>query len=180
MLNIKLLTACAFVGAVGCATTPKSVEGRADLESEAMDVIAEMEGRAPGLRDTLNQAEGYAVFPEIGKGGLIVGGAHGRGVLFERGRAVGFVQLNEASIGLQAGGQSFSELIVFHDRESLDDVKGDNFEVSGNVSAVVLKEGAGAGIAPLEEGVSVYVLPRGGLMAELSVGGQRIDFEPRG
>jgi lipid-binding SYLF domain-containing protein len=180
MLNKKTLTAIVFVGAVGCATAPKSVEGQASLESEAMDVVAQMESRAPGLRSSLNDAEGYAVFPEIGKGGLIVGGAHGRGVLFERGRAVGFVQLNEASIGLQAGGQSFSELIVFHDRESLDDVKRDNFEVAGNVSAVVLKEGVGAGLEPLEQGVSVYVLPRGGLMAELSVSGQRIDFEPRG
>jgi lipid-binding SYLF domain-containing protein len=177
---IKSVTAIAIAFGVGCATAPKTSEERASLESDAMEVVSEMQAQSPGLRQVIDQAAGYAVFPSVGKGGLIVGGAHGRGVLFEGGRAVGYVQINEASLGLTAGGQSFSELIVFHDRESLNDVKRDDFELGADASVIALTEGAGASAQPLEAGVSVYVLPRGGLMADVSLGGQRIDFEPRG
>jgi lipid-binding SYLF domain-containing protein len=183
MRTIQTISAISIALAVGigCGSTkPKSTSEQVELESEARDTIAQMEARMPGLRDSLQNARGYAVFPEIGKGGLIVGGAHGHGVLFEHGQIVGYVKMNEASIGLQAGGESFGELIVFYDQESLADIKDGNFEMGAKASVVALDEGAGAGMQPIEQGTAVYILPRGGLMADVSVSGQQIEFEPRG
>ncbi|HLU68324.1 MAG TPA: lipid-binding SYLF domain-containing protein, partial [Kofleriaceae bacterium] len=133
----------------------------------------------PGLQQILDQAYGYAVFPEIGKGGAIVGGAYGRGIVYEQGRKVGFVELNQGSIGAQLGGQTFSEIIVFSNRAALDRLKAGNFDLGADASAVVLTTGAAAG-ARFERGVAVFVLPQGGLMVDVSVNGQQLNYQPRG
>ena len=167
------------VGTIGCATAPKSAEERSDLEARAAQTLKTMQDRDPQLGVLLQNAPAYAVFPSIGKAGLVVGGAHGRGVLYEGGRMTGYVQLNEASIGAQAGGQSFAELIVFKDPGMAQKLKGGNFELSGNASAVALTAGAAAS-AQFIDGSAVFVMPLGGAMAELSVGGQQIKYVPRG
>src|SRR5205814_872000 len=124
-------------------------------------------------------AAGYAVFPNVGKGALIVGGASGRGVLFDHGNAVGFVRLDEASLGLQAGGEAFSELIVLRTPEALANMKNDNFHLAAKMSATALTTGAAAG-AEFKEGVAVFIMPKGGAMVDVSVGGQQIRFTGRG
>jgi lipid-binding SYLF domain-containing protein len=165
-----------LVGFAGCASSPKTGPERAQLESSATDTVSRMVAADPDLGALLDRSVGYAVFPEIGKGALIVGGATGNGVLYENGVPVGYVMLDEASIGLQAGGETFSELIVFETPEALAQIKGGDFEVSGKVSATALTTGAAAG-ARFEEGVAVFVLPKGGLMVDISVGGQQIKFK---
>jgi lipid-binding SYLF domain-containing protein len=131
----------------------------------------------PDLAPTLERAAGYAVFPKIGKGGFVVGAAYGRGILYDHGHQAGYVELNQGSVGAQIGAQSFAELIVFLRDEDVQSLKNGEFSVGGNVSAVALTNGAAAG-ADLTQGVAVFVLPHGGLMAELSVSGQKINFEP--
>ena len=69
---------------------------------------------------------------------------------------------------------------MFHDREPLEDVKGGSLELGADASVVALDAGAAASGRPIEQGTAVYVLPRGGLMAGVSVSGQVIEFEPRG
>jgi hypothetical protein len=66
------------------------------------------------LRDFIAGAHGYAVFPNIGKAGVGVGGASGRGVVYEEGRPVGYAQINQGSLGLQLGAQTYAELIVYN------------------------------------------------------------------
>lgn len=162
-----------------CATAPKTTEERSDLQARAQTTLQTMEAKDASLRPLLNSAYGYAVFPDIGKGGFIAGGAYGRGVVFEQGRPTGFVELNQGSIGAQIGAQSFAELIVFSDRASLQRLKAGNFSVSGNVSAIALTTGAGASTR-FADGVAVFVMPRGGVMAELTVSGQQINYQPMG
>ena len=82
-------------------------------------------------------------------------------------------------MGAQLGGETFAELIVFSDRDALTRLKTDNFDVSGNASAVALTSGAAA-TAQFEGGAAVFVMPRGGLMVDISVAGQKIDYDPRG
>ena len=135
--------------------------------------------RDPGLRDTLSRSAGYAVFPNIGKGGLVVGAAFGRGILFERGQMVGYVDVNQGSVGAQIGAQSFSEILIFADMGRLQSVKDGSFSMGANASAVALTAGAAAS-ARFQNGVAVFVVPKGGAMAELSVSGQQINFTPRG
>src|SRR6185295_20379584 len=101
-----------MLGIAACATAPKTASERRSLEESADATLGSMESRDPALKPLLDSAYAYAVFPDIGKGGAVVGAAYGRGVLFEQGRPAGYVELNQGSIGAQLGAQSFAELIV--------------------------------------------------------------------
>jgi lipid-binding SYLF domain-containing protein len=168
-----------LLGFVACATAPKSAADRGDLEARAVRTLDSMRARDPGLGPLLDTSAGYAVFPEIGKGGFVAGAAYGRGVLYENGRPTGYVELNQGSLGLQIGAQTFSEIVVFKDRFNVQKLKTGDFSIGGNVSGVALTAGA-AGSAQFTDGVAVFVVPRGGMMAELSVSGQQLNFAPRG
>ena len=130
-------------------------------------------------RGLLDASAGYVVFPDIGKAGAIVGGAYGRGIQYEHGRAMGYVDLKQASFGAQLGAQSFTELIVFHDAYALQRLKTGQFDLGANASAVALTSGVAA-TAQFREGVAVFTLPRGGVMAEMAVSGQKLDYRPMG
>lgn len=167
------------VTACGSAA-PKSESDQYRLQDEAAAALQSMLTKDPSLRPVLDDAAGYAVLPDVGKAGLIVGGAHGRGVLYEKGgRFVGFVELQQASIGAQAGAQAFTELIVFRDYRDVLRVKGSAYSMAAHASAVVLTAGAGAE-AQFDNGIAVFVEPKGGAMAELSLNGQRLKYAPTG
>src|SRR5687767_7094172 len=99
----------------GCSTAPKNEAGRQKLDAEVNSTLAAMMAKDVTLKPLLDDSAGYAVFPSVGKGGLGVGGAYGRGHVFRNGEMIGYSELNQATIGLQAGGQSYNELIVFRD-----------------------------------------------------------------
>ena len=165
---------------VACGgASPSSTSGRIALEDKAAATLRSMTAKDRTLQPFLDRAAGYVVFPDVGKGGLIVGGAHGRGVLYQNGRPSGFVELSQASIGAQAGAQSYAELIVFQTQRDVNRVRGNAYTVGGNASAVALSAGAAAA-TEFKDGVSVFVQPHGGVMAELSVSGQRLKFAEGG
>jgi lipid-binding SYLF domain-containing protein len=181
---------CQFVGSIfaaaviavaftstGCATAPKTPEQRQSLVSEADAAVQSMIAKDESLRDFIAGAHGYAVFPNIGKAGVGVGGASGRGVVYEDGKPIGYAQINQGSLGLQLGAQTYAELIVFKDQAALDRIKAGDFDLGADVSAIALKAGAGK-TAQFESGMAVFVQPKGGLMAEASIKGQKISFEP--
>jgi lipid-binding SYLF domain-containing protein len=165
--------------ALGCASAPETRAEQRTLEEQAEATLAGMKARDPTLEPLLDEAAGYVVFPQIGKGGAIVGGAQGVGVVYENGVPIGYAALNQATIGAQLGGQTFSELIVFSRQEPLDRLKAGNFDLTADVSATALSSGAAAR-ANFEEGTAVFLAGQEGLMAEASVGGQQISFEPMG
>jgi lipid-binding SYLF domain-containing protein len=172
------MIAAVVIGLGACATAPKTEAGRQSLEAHAAATLDSMLARDPGLRSVLDSAHGYAVFPDIGKAGVVVGAAYGRGILYEQGRPGGFVELNQGSIGAQLGGQTFSELIVFRDRLGVDTLKAGRFTLGANASAVALTAGAAAA-AEFTDGVAVFTMPLGGLMAELTISGQKLNYESR-
>ena len=131
----------------------------------------------PGLDRFFKSSVGYAVFPNVGKGALGIGGAHGAGILYEHGKPVGKTTLTQVTIGLQMGGQAYAEIIFFETEKVLSNFKEGNFEFSGQVSAVAATAGASAN-AKYREGVAVFTATRGGLMFEASVGGQKFSYEP--
>lgn len=143
----------------------------------ARKAIGELERADPSLTRFFNGAAGYAVFPTVGKGAVGVGGAHGAGVVFEKGLAVGKATLTQVTLGLQVGGQTYSEVIFFETEKSLADFKKGEFTMAAQVSAVAATAGASAN-ARYEGGVSVFTLAKKGLMAEASVGGQKFTFHP--
>lgn len=130
-----------------------------------------------GLDQFFSNSAGYVIFPNVGKGGFIIGGASGNGVVYEKGVMVGMADLKKLSVGLQAGGQAITEVIFFETENDLNKFKEGDFEFSAEASAVALKSGISVN-AKYREGVAVFALPKAGLMADASVGGQKFDYKP--
>jgi lipid-binding SYLF domain-containing protein len=143
---------------------------------EANKTIKEFKEKDPGMSKFFSSAHGYAVFPGIGKGGLGVGGAGGKGTLFQGGTAVADTKMSQITIGFQAGGQKYAEVIFFQDAEKYKDFISGNFEFAAQVSAVALASGVSAD-AKYENGILVVTMAIGGLMYEASVGGQKFKVE---
>jgi lipid-binding SYLF domain-containing protein len=168
----------AFVAfALGAALSVFTAQGADVTRSECEQAIANFKNADPTLQSTLNSAAGYAVFPNVGKGGFIVGGAHGTGCVFQNGQVIGQATMTQATIGAQAGGQSYSELIVFQDQNALNNFKNGTLEMRAGVSAVAASQGASQ-VARYNQGVADFTLARRVLMAEAAVGGQKFRFTP--
>jgi len=144
-----------------------------------------------------SSAYGYAVFPTIGKGGLIVGGAHGSGHVYEKGKYIGNTSVTQLSIGFQAGGQAYSQIVFFEDKRALDEFTNGNFEFEAGVSAVAITaaasasagtQGADAGASggkrdattvgsAYYKGMKVFTIVKGGAMYQATVAGQKFTFD---
>jgi lipid-binding SYLF domain-containing protein len=148
-----------------------------DLGIQSKQAIDEFKRTDSSMGTLFANSAGYAVFPDVGKGGFIVGGARGKGIVFEKGNPVGRATMTQASIGAQAGGQTFAEVIFFETPGALSDFKAGKFEMSADVSAVAASEGASKS-AKYKKGVAVFTLSKRGLMVQASVGGQKFKFEP--
>jgi Uncharacterized conserved protein len=149
-----------------------------DLKAESKQAIANFKNADSSLATYFADSAGYAVFPSVGKGGLIVGGARGRGLVFDKGgNVIGQSMMTQANIGAQAGGQTFAQVIFFQTPEALNNFKSGNFAFGADISAVVAKEGE-AKSAKFREGVAVFALPIKGLMVQATVGGQKFSFQP--
>lgn len=121
-------------------------------------------------------AYGYVVFPNVYKGGLILfGGGHGTGYVYEQSTLVGHSSITQLNFGPQLGGQSFSEIIFFKDKQELDSFKKGNYELNAQMTAIVVKSGMATN-TDYSHGVAVFVKPKKGLMAELTVGGQKFSY----
>jgi lipid-binding SYLF domain-containing protein len=178
----RIVWACAFVAIAGllvcgCATAPKSAEGKAELTSKVQAAVDRAVKSDPGLTKFVKESAGYAVFPTVGKGAIGVGGAYGKGELYQGGQVVGYCTLTQASIGLALGGQAYTELIFFETPAALDQFKGGNFAFAAQASAVALKSGASAN-AKYSGGVAVFTMAQTGLMYEASIGGQKFSYQP--
>ena len=147
-----------------------------ELEPKVAQTVARFLEKDPGMQTFFDKAAGYAVFPSVGKGGLGIGGAHGKGLLKAGGKTIAVVTLNQLTIGFQAGGQAYSEVIFFRDELALDNFKRGNYELGAQASAVAITAGASAD-ADFNDGVAVFTQAKGGLMYEASVGGQKFKVE---
>jgi len=162
----------------GCATAPRTAEGRAELNTKVRNAIDKAVKSDTGLKKFFDESAGYAVFPTVGKGAVGVGGAFGRGELYEAGLLEGYCTLTQASIGLALGGQAYTELIFFETQSTLDRFKTGNFAFAAQASAVALKSGASAN-AKYTDGVAVFTMGEAGLMYEASIGGQKFSYKPK-
>ena len=147
-----------------------------DLHTKVMKTIDTFKKADPGIEKFFNSAAGYAVFPSVGKGAIGVGGAHGNGELLVGGKAVGKCSLSQVTVGLQLGGQSYSEIIFFEQANTIEGFKKGDFAFAAQVSAVAVTAGASANAA-YRNGVAVFTQAKGGLMYEASVGGQKFSYE---
>jgi lipid-binding SYLF domain-containing protein len=143
-------------------------------------------------------AYGYAVFPGIGKGGFVVGGAHGNGRVYRKGVHVGDASMTQVSIGFQIGGEAFREIIFFQDERAFSEFTNGSFEFGADATAVAITAGAQAGAGTTGasanasggqkdattkgqyyRGMATFVILKGGAMAGVSVGGQKFNYKPK-
>jgi lipid-binding SYLF domain-containing protein len=174
-LGFNLAAVAAIMLVIGCNTTPKSGAVKDQLRTDARSTITKMESQDPSLRDLLGRSVGYIVFPSIGKGGLIVGGAFGRGLVYEGDNIIGTAELSQGSIGAQLGGATFSEVIVFETAAAMNKFKAGKFEFGADAQAVIVKAGA-AGATSFRNGVAVLQMPEGGAFAGVALTGQKIKY----
>ncbi len=152
------------------ATTHRQYKG-----DDASASVNEFKRVDPELDRFFNTAAGYAVFPEVTQGGAGIGAAHGQGVVYQNGQTIGYTEVTSGSIGLQLGGQTFREIIFFRDQATLDNFKQGNLEFNAKASAVAASKGASAN-ADYANGVAVFTMPKGGLMFDASIGGQKFEY----
>ena len=179
-----MLSRIVKLSALLCLLMPLAAQSGWDPDKEgkklndAEQTIKKFKAKDPSLKRFFDAAEGWAVYPTIGKGGWVVGGAYGEGVVYQKGEVIGFTDVKQVSVGLQFGGQAYSELIFFRDEQALQRFKSEKLEFDAQVSAVVADRGAAAN-ADYHAGVAIFTLTKGGLMAEASVGGQSFSFSPK-
>jgi len=145
-----------------------------------------------------NNSYGYAVFPSVGKGGLVVGAAHGAGRVYEKGKYIGDASMTQVSVGFQAGGEAFRQIIFFETKTALDQFTSGNFEFGADVNAVAIKSGASGSVgttgatatassgggkdagtaAKYYKGMAVFTVVKGGAMVQATVGGQKFSYKP--
>lgn len=159
-----------------CATAPASAEGKADLQRSAAETLSQAQKNDPSLRDVIRKSAGYAVFPSIGKGAIGIGGAYGKGALYQSGALAGYCDVTQGSIGFALGGQAYSEILVFEDTAAVQRFKNGNFRFDAQATAVALKSGAGAN-ARFANGIAVFTMDEAGLMYEASIGGQKFSYQ---
>ena len=147
------------------------------LQNEVKSSLTDFAKSNPKVEAHLHTAYAFAFFPKITKGGLGIGGAGGKGLVFDDKTVIGGSKLAQATFGLQAGGQQYMEIILFEDQAALDRFTAGKVKFSGQASAVALKDGASADI-DYQDGVAIFTKTIGGLMAEASVGGQSFKYKP--
>jgi len=186
--SLILIAALVFMAA------SRASAAEAEDYSKTINVFKE----SPAVQKFFNNSYGYAVFPTIGKGGWVIGGSYGKGQVYRGGQVTGKTSVVEGSIGFQFGGKAFSEIIFFQNKKAYDRFTSGNFEFDTNAQATVITAGAGAkggstgvsagatagpktGVQAETEyynGMAVFVHSKGGLMVEVSIGGQKFNFKP--
>lgn len=167
--------------------------------ADKFDVAIE-EFRAAGAGSYIDASYGFAIFPVIGKGGFLLAGAHGKGLVYQEGEPIGSTVMTQIVFGLVGGGQSYKQIIFFEDARAMREFTSGSFEFSGQASAVALNSGVSAEISTggggrtsvsaangesvevdspgFYKGMAVFTLPSGGFMVEVSLGGQKYSYEP--
>jgi lipid-binding SYLF domain-containing protein len=165
-----------LLAAAPSPVTANEKQDRRDQE-DVQEVITKLKEKDPELGEILAHAVGWAVFPTVGKGGLGIGAARGKGLVYEHGRWIGRTTLTQVSIGLQFGGQAYSEVVLFETQRALDNFKKGHLKLDAQASAVALSARAAKDVA-YRNGVAIVTMAKGGLMYEASVGGQKFSFKP--
>lgn len=176
LLTLLLFSACSITSSA--AWDPMKESRDPDTGASKKTMIALKAFRAvPELEAFFEQANGFALFHNVAKGGIGIGGASGKGEVFQSGQVLGSASLKQISLGFQFGGQAFREIIFFKEKQDTDRFTEGHFEFGAQASAVLIKQGVSVETA-YSNGVAVFTMAKGGLMYEASIGGQKFSFKP--
>jgi lipid-binding SYLF domain-containing protein len=184
-----------------CAAVALLLAGTASADDRAADCAKTVElfRNAGESGKFFAKSYGYAVYPTIGKGGLGVGGAFGKGCVYAGGRHVGESSMSQLSVGFQAGGQGYSQIVFLQDRRAFEEFTNGNFEFGAGVGAVAITAAAGAQATTggsgasasagkkdaatageFVKGYAIFTIAKGGLMYEATLAGQKYSYKPLG
>jgi lipid-binding SYLF domain-containing protein len=188
-MKVPTRAAIAFIAAMLVIGAP----ARADKYTDTIALFK----KAGQSAKFFNASYGYAVFPTIGKGGLVVGGAHGDGHVYARGKYVGDSSMTQVSVGFQAGGEAYSQIIFFENKQAFNTFTSGNFQFGAGVGVVVITAAAGGEASTggstasasaskkeattaggYQNGVAIFAIQKGGAMFEASVEGQKYSYKP--
>ena len=174
---LPALAAAALAAAVvGCDTnSPQSPAQQTAMKSESKNALKQFEAAKPEIQSVVDGAAGYAIFPDVGKAAVGIGGAHGRGEVYQNGQLIGNATLDQASIGFDLGGKTYAELIVFENQEALNKLEQGHISFGASAAVEIVKAGAAAK-GNFVHGTRVFVLPKGGLEAGVALNGQKIYY----
>lgn len=190
-MNVRTICIFMLAGLTGLSSASAGKK-----EDMSVDLTVETFRESSRVEPFFESSAGYAVFPTIGKGGIGLGGSHGKGRVYRGGKYIGDVSMTQVTIGFQFGGQAFSQIIFFEDEDALNEFISGNFEFGAQVSAVAITVGAeasastagsSAGVstpsssthaADYKQGLAVFTYAKGGLMYEAAVGGQKFKYRP--
>ncbi len=184
MKAAKLCLALLFVPATaglmtmtGCATAPATESEKADLAVQGKTDLTVIEHDDPSIKSLIDQSYGYAIFPDIGKGGIGITGGGGAGSVYERGQYYGTSQLTLGGGGLAVGGETYTELLVFKDKAAFDNFTNSGLKFDAKASAVAIHANAAA-TPSFANGIAVFTYNTKGLMLDASIGGQQFTVKP--
>lgn len=145
------------------------------LHGEAEATVRALERADPGLRERLRKAHAFAVFPTVGRASAVLGGSYGLGEVFREGRLAGYAGIVQLTLGVQLGGQTFTELVIFDDEAAFAQFRQGRLQFASNASAVAVK--AGVAVTRSGSGTEVRLYSRGGFQLEAAIGGQKFIFK---
>ncbi len=179
--HVGTLMAALTIFIAGCSDTPNigSTSDRELLTSQSAAALADFKNADPTLQRLLDHCLAYAIFPAVVNGAAVVGGAHGDGQVYSKGKLIGYTDVSVGSIGAQLGGQKYAELILFQHEGSLLNFQQGTLEFDARVGAIAASSGA-ADAANYSRGVIVFTLPESGLMAQAAAGLQKFRYVPAG
>lgn len=131
----------------------------------------------PKLQGYFDDAKAYAIFPNVGKGALIIGAAAGNGAVYERGVLVGMANMKQLDIGAQVGGKAYGEIVFLKTDKAVQAFMDNDLKFGSNISAIAATQAPPSFNITYTDGVAVFTLPKEGLMAEVSIGGQKFDYK---
>lgn len=176
MKKTRLLFGMVFTALVFSASLLAQDADDQKLIADSEDAKAKFVKSDALMQNLFDNAYGYVIFPNVGKGAIGVGGAAGNGIVYENGKMIGKAKMKQVTVGFQFGGQAYREVIFFENQAALDRFKQDKFEFAAQASAVAADKGVSTNVK-YKDGVMVFTQEKGGLMYEASVGGQKFDFE---
>jgi lipid-binding SYLF domain-containing protein len=169
---------CVAIVLAGCATAPEKPEAKLVLSAQVNEAISIFKDKDPQIERFFKQSYGYAVLPKVFKGAFWVGGAYGRGQVYEKDTMIGYCDMSQATLGFSFGGEYFREIVFFRDKADLDQFKAEEYTFSAQVTGVAVTAGAAAK-ADYKAGMAVFIATDAGLMVDASLGGQKFKYVPR-
>jgi len=166
---------------IGCESTPstpqEAASKRREIDAGVDSALAQLYAANPSARQLGSKAEGILVFPNMTKAGLVVGGEYGEGALRVREQTVGYYSATAGSIGLQAGAETKSVIMMFMSKPALDKFRqSEGWTAGADASVALINTGASGSVdtQTATQPVVGFVQTKSGLMFDASIDGTKI------